>query len=146
MTIQAHTIGNKYQEVENLDIKDIAKKIRNNLKKFNDCKFNVSISRFANGQSLRVILKSSSNLNNFVLVQYESSPNNTKPSLKMSKRLKNEIKSIVDQYNFDDSDYQSDYHHVNFFSHIGIDYKFEQSIENKINKVMPIMEYNEKQQ
>ena len=37
-------IGNKYEQVKDLDIKEIAKLIRKDLKQFKDCKLNVSIS------------------------------------------------------------------------------------------------------
>ena len=47
-------IGVKYESVKNLDIKEIAKLIRKDLKQFKDCNFKVNIQRFANGQSLWV--------------------------------------------------------------------------------------------
>ena len=39
--ITAHTVGNKYKDVQNLRVKDIAKLVRKDLKKFKGCKFSV---------------------------------------------------------------------------------------------------------
>ena len=39
--LTAHTIGSKYREVEDLKVKEIAKLIRQDLKKFKGCKFSV---------------------------------------------------------------------------------------------------------
>ncbi len=39
--LSAHTVGNKYKEVQDLRPKEIAKIIRKDLKKFKDCKFSI---------------------------------------------------------------------------------------------------------
>ena len=39
--LNAHTVGNKYAEVKDLKVKDIAKLVRKDLKKFKGCKFSV---------------------------------------------------------------------------------------------------------
>ena len=105
-------IGNKYEQVKNLDIKEIAKLIRKDLKQFKDCKLNVSISRSANCQSLTVKLKKCDDPNKLKKEQdyLSSCPNFYK-----------QIEDIINQYNFDKSHLPSDYCHVNFFTHIDCD-------------------------
>ena len=39
--ITAHTVGKKYAEVKDLKVKEIAKLLRKDLKKFKGCKFSV---------------------------------------------------------------------------------------------------------
>ena len=98
-------VGSKYEQVKDLDIKEIAKLIRKDFKKFKDCKLNVSISRSANCQSLWVKLKKCSDPNK--LTQDYVTPNFYK-----------QIEDIVNQYNFDKSHLPSDYSHVNFYWHM----------------------------
>ena len=102
-------IGNKYEQVKDLDIKEIAKLVRKDLKQFKDCKLNVSISRYANGQSLWVKLKKCDDLNKLKKEQnyFSICPNFYK-----------QIEDVINQYNFDKSHLPSDYCHVNFFTHI----------------------------
>jgi len=102
-------IGSKYESVKDLDIKEIAKLIRQDLKKFKDCKFKVNIQRFANGQSLWIkVIKCD-------LMKILND--------RLNPIFEKEIEDIINQYNFDKSHPQSDYFHVNFYSHIMLDLK-----------------------
>ena len=121
-------IGSKYNQVKDLDIKDIAKLVREDLKKFKDCKFSVSIHRYANGRSLIVKLTDCSDLNKIQI--YNSEYCSNKPIL--SNNFQNEVKSIIDQYNFDKSHLQSDYYHVNFHYHLWIDSDLETKLKEKL--------------
>ncbi len=56
---ERNIIGNKYEQFKSMDIKEIAKFIRNDLKQFKDCKFSVSIQRYSGGRSVHVKLMSS---------------------------------------------------------------------------------------
>ena len=97
-------IGVKYESVKNLDIKEIAKLIRKDLKQFKDCNFRVNIQRFANGQSLWVkIIKC--NLDKIL-------------DSRINPIFEKQIEGVINQYNFDKSHPMSDYWHVNFYSHI----------------------------
>mgnify|MGYP003124182558 CR=1 FL=1 len=135
---ERNIIGNKYQEVKNLDVKDIAKLIRTDLKQFKDCKFSVSIQRYSGGRSVHVKLMSTTNLKRFVNVHYNSTD---KDRLNFSKDFKERLESIVNQYNYDKSDPMTDYFNVNFYSHIDIDYNFQKSIEDKITDTIDSVTY-----
>ena len=121
-------IGSKYNQVKDLDIKDIAKLVREDLKKFKDCKFSVSIHRYANGRSLIIKLTECSDLNKIQI--YNSEYCSNKPIL--SNNFQNEVKSIIDQYNFDRSHPQSDYFHVNFYHHLWIDNDLEIKLKEQL--------------
>jgi|TARA_R100001530_G_scaffold110294_1_gene77603 hypothetical protein len=105
-------IGNKYEQVKDLDIREIAKLIRKDLKQFKDCKLNVSISRYANGQTLWVKLKKCDDPNKLKKEQNY---------LSICPNFYKQIEDVINQYNFDKSHLQSDYYHVNFSSHITCD-------------------------
>ena len=121
-------IGSKYNQVKDLDIKDIAKLVREDLKKYKDCKFSVSIHRYANGRSLIVKLTDCSDLNKIQI--YNSEYCSNKPIL--SNNFQDEVKSIINQYNFDKSHLQSDYYHVNFHYHLWIDSDLETKLKEKL--------------
>jgi len=137
LTHQDNTEGSKYQQVKNLDIKEIAKLIRNDLKKFKDCKFSVSIQRYAGGRSVHIKLMNCSTISKFVKIDRD----NDYLSLSFSKDFAKKIDEIVNQYNFDKSHAMSDYFHVNFYSHINIDHNFEKLIYDKVNTVVKAFDY-----
>ena len=120
-----------------LDIKDIAKLIRKDLKKEfgKDCKFSVRIKRFSGGQSLDVTCKKATDdivysyeelceKARFDRLQYEN------PQLYeylddlyqkqqfLTDDVIKTIKAIVDNYNYNESDPYTDYYDVGFYSHI----------------------------
>ena len=115
-------IGNKYEQVKNLDIKEIAKLVRQDLKKFSDCKFSVSIERFSGGRSLNVNLVDSSDLKKFTIFKSKYCDH---PIVTFEPSFENELEGIIDQYNFDKSDIQTDYFHVNFYKELNIDHGFK---------------------
>jgi len=135
---ERNIIGNKYDQVKNLDVKDIAKLIRTDLKQFKDCKFSVSIQRYSGGRSIHIKLMNTNNLKRFVNVHYNSTD---KDRLNFSKDFKERLESIVNQYNYDKSDPMTDYFNVNFYSHIDIDYNFQKSIEDKITDTIDSVTY-----
>jgi len=133
---ERNIIGNKYNQVKNLDVKDIAKLIRTDLKQFKDCKFSVSIDRYP--RAIHIKLINTNNLKRFVNVHYNSTD---KDRLNFSKDFKEKLESIVNQYNYDKSDPMTDYFNVNFYSHIDIDYNFQKSIEDKITDTIDSVTY-----
>ncbi len=100
-----------------LDITEIAKRVRADIKAaiktgtLPAMKASVTVSRYAGGQSLNVKIKDC-------------------PAM-VGKLLNTKIASIkhgrldVDEYNFDKSDTQSDYFHVNFYGHVDFCHEFE---------------------
>jgi len=101
------TVGSKYEQVKNMDIKDIAKLVRADLKKvYPQYRFSVRIDRFAMGQRMDVVIKDS---------EFERSGRTPE-----ARRLENEVLKIVDQYNYDDSDSMSDHFDVNFYTNVRV--------------------------
>jgi hypothetical protein len=98
-----HTIGAKYQQVKDMDIADIAKLIRQDIKEQYPAasKSSVRIERYSMGQSLYVVIKGINATH--------------------AERVKKGIKQIVEAYNFDDSDSMTDYFHVNFYSDVRLE-------------------------
>lgn len=113
-----HTIGAKYEETKDLDIKEIAKLVRADIKKeFPDIKTSVTIERYSMGQSLNVrVTESDTQLKNY---SYDHTfKTNPQGMTERGKEVKQGITNIVEAYNFDDSDSMSDYYHVRFHSSI----------------------------
>ena len=138
LNYERNIIGNKYEQVKNLDIKDIAKLIRSDLEQFKDCKFSVSIQRYSGGRSVHVKLMNTNNLKRFVNIHYNSTD---KDRFNFSKDFKEKLESIINQYNYDNSDVMTDYFDVNFYSHIDIDYNFKKLIEDKITDTIDSVDY-----
>ena len=135
---ERNIIGNKYEQFKSMDIKEIAKFIRNDLKQFKDCKFSVSIQRYSGGRSVHVKLMSSTNLKRFVNIKYDSTQ---ETRFNFSKDFKEKVESIINQYNYDKSDPMTDYFNVNFYSHFNIDYNFQKLIENKVTDTVDSIAY-----
>ncbi len=135
---ERNIIGNKYEQFKSMDIKEIAKFIRNDLKQFKDCKFSVSIQRYSGGRSVHVKLMSSTNLKRFVNIKYDSTQ---ETRFNFSKDFKEKVESIINQYNYDKSDPMTDYFNVNFYSHFNIDYNFQKLIEDKITDTIDSITY-----
>ena len=120
-----------------LDIKDIAKLIRKDLKKAfgKGNKFSVRISRFSGGQSIDITAKQVTDdliysykelyeRNNLERLQWDN-PNLYEYLNELYQKqqfltddVRKTIKSIVDQYNYNESDPYTDYYDVGFYSHI----------------------------
>lgn len=106
--LTAHTIGNKYAEVKDLRVKEIAKLVRKDLKKFKGCKFSVT----SDIRTINVKLIDCDDVKKYFYIW--EGVNQKDP--RYTDTFYKEVKSIMDQYNFDNSDPMSDYHHNNFFS------------------------------
>lgn len=111
--------GSKYKETKGLDIAEIAKLVRAEIKeKHPGIKTSVRIERYAGGRSLNVEIKG-------VPFKILSTPEGQRYSL-LANDLKKSIEGIVNQYNFDNSDSMTDYFHVRFYTHIEFDFKIEE--------------------
>ncbi len=115
--------GSNYSD--KLSIVEIAKEVREQLKKdFPECKFSVTKQSFSMGRSLTVSLVSApfevligggkyKQLNQFYI-------NDSKELTEKGKETMSKVHDLINSYNFDDSDSQSDYCHVNFFEHLQV--------------------------
>lgn len=112
------TEGNKYQDTKDLDVKDIAKLIRADLKAVN-IKASVRIERYSMGKSINVDIITPEEFT----VKNPAFDHNIHPAhmrlTDEAKTLRDKVTAIVEAYNYDDSDSQIDYFDVNFYSHIG---------------------------
>ena len=114
--------GSKYQE--NMDIKDIAKEIRKAIK-MDGFKFSVKIRRYSGGQSLNVGIKEVPD--NFQMAAAKESWNGYGQRWEYSpelKQLMDNIKAIINSYNYDGSDSMVDYFDVNFYGFVDVEYGF----------------------
>jgi hypothetical protein len=124
--------GAKVDEIR--DIKDVAKAVREYVKKkYPNCKFSVTIERFAGGQSMTVSLQEAdfnpltndafwdkgSDVNKYFSVnkyQFEKSDKLTDEAIAVLK----DVRDFYMQYNYDYSEPQSDYFNVRFYEDITI--------------------------
>jgi len=124
-------VGSKYEATKGLDIKEIAKRIRGDLKaKFpprDGWKFSVTIERYSGGQSVNVDVKQvphAFGVENPEWTQYQAAhpqegiPHGMKRLTPAAEGVEQRIKEIVEAYNFDDSDSMTDYFNVRFYKHI----------------------------
>jgi hypothetical protein len=122
--------GSKYQATKNLDVKEIAKLIRQEIKATfsNDWKFSVRIDRFANGQSIRT------NITQLPTeVKLYSDETNHWGGKEYSKEITdaiNKVKMMSSKYNYDDSDMMVDYYNVKFYNHIGVDWRLVKKLKD----------------
>tara|TARA_R110001583_G_scaffold141026_1_gene293105 strand:+ start:282 stop:671 length:390 start_codon:yes stop_codon:yes gene_type:complete len=112
--LTAHTVGNKYAEVKDLRVKEIAKLIRQDLKKFKGCKFSVKSTY----NSINVKLINCDDVKKYFYIW--EGVNQKDP--RYIDTFHKEVKSIMNQYNFDNGDSMSDYWHQNFFAFFDLDY------------------------
>ncbi len=145
-----YTEGEKYQESKNLTIKEITALVRKEIRvEFKGWKISVSKETYAGGASINVNIKDSPiklyNSEYARLKQLEDhgsavreytdqafkSYDITLDSLIYTDEgavVLKRLKEIVEQYNFDDSDSMIDYFHVNYYSHVGVDWEAEDSL------------------
>ena len=110
--------GDKYDR--NLDIKTIAKLVREQLKKeFSDCKFSVRKSEFSGGCSLDVTIKETSkNIyadSNNNIINYQIGNAYHEELTSYGNKLITRVWEIIDQYRFSDCDGMIDYFNTNFY-------------------------------
>lgn len=126
--------GENYEN--SLDIKEIAKKIRTQLKReFPDCKFSVRIERYSGGCSLNISLMSAPfyagvgyhQVNHYWLrrnideaLGMTSVINNGKDISMDAAKVLLRASEIANSYNYDRSEIQSDYFDTNFYLHVEI--------------------------
>lgn len=128
---QGNYTGRKYQETQNMDIAQIAKLIRNDIrdaikkKKLpSHPKYSVTIERYSMGQSVTVRVTNILPLrimNEQAVVNELSYTSFHGPRLNQAgKNLDNILTDICRQYGFDNSDSMTDYFHSRFHTHISL--------------------------
>jgi len=129
-----------------LDVKEIAKLVRQDIKKaikekkLPQAKYSVTIDRYSMGQSIRVeISKVESHklmLNTErVMSDHNSNEYNTLPMYSVEgKRVLNTVQDILDDYNRDNSDTMSDYYNVHFYSAVEFCWAFRDQQREEILK------------
>ena len=135
--------GEKFNR--DLDVKEIAKLIRKELKGISGLKTSVRIERYSMGRSINVSIKECG-FNPMNPERIKAEKENPHVSIDLSiytkqgSDLKDKIQSIVDQYNFDDSDSMTDYFNVNFYGFVNYDWQVEkvwrEEIESNLDKAV----------
>lgn len=120
--------GSKY--VRGLDVSDIAKCVRRDIAaavksgELPPIKTSVTISRYSGGRSLRVkITACPVGVMNIDRVLADAADPHGYPTIReihseAGREILARVESIVSAYNFDGSDTQSDYFHVNFYGFV----------------------------
>lgn len=112
----------------NLDVKEIAKRVRKGLKNLTGFNFSVRISRFSGGQSIDVELKSIPNDVALYSPEYIAAVQASEDRYPRGVERYSEIVTatlkyagtLLRSYNRDNSDSQSDYFDVHFYDHTTI--------------------------
>lgn len=125
--MSAHTVGNKYQQVKDLTVVQIAKLVRKDLKQFNDCKFSV----ISDHNSINIFLMDSSIDRLDVYDELYHTGRGDKIII-INKNFYNNIMEILDQYNFDNSETMTDYFHVNYYSFFYLAKQLKDKFESKL--------------
>lgn len=95
------TEGSKYRDTYGMDIKEIAKLVRKDLKEaFPNYIFKVQIERYSMGQSLHIQVNGTGIKERFS---------------EEARKLEEEIRALANEYNYDDSDIMTDYFNVRFY-------------------------------
>ena len=124
--------GGKYQETKDLDVTEIAKLLRKELKeKLPGFKFSIRCEKFAGGSSIRISITKWADGFKWWNDDYKKGeePQYGSPESKLfwsqenneGKEILETVKQVANQYNFDDSDGMIDYFHVAFYLHVDND-------------------------
>jgi len=125
--MQQGKVGNKYQEVKNLSVVEIAKLVRKDLKQFNDCKFSVTSDR----NTISIYLKDSP-LNRLEIYDQSQELGWGGKVISIEKDLRKKVKEILDQYNYNNSEMMTDYFDVNFYSYFYLDSDLENKYKDQL--------------
>lgn len=97
--------GKKYEATKDLDIAEIAKLVRQELKELLGAyKISVRVHRYSMGQAINVWITGTQ----------------TEERSTEAKKIEAQARQVLDQYNYDDSDSLSDYYDVRFASNVRV--------------------------
>lgn len=131
------TYGSKYSK--GVDVAEIAKSVRADIKaaikagELPAIKVGVTVSRYAGGRSLRLnVTACPVDIMNPARVLADAANPHAYPTVREvhteeGRAILAHLESIVGAYNFDGSDTQSDYFHVNFYAHVGFSSELERA-------------------
>lgn len=146
-----HFKGSLYEETRKMDLRDIAKLIRKDLKAaikdgtIPKVKTSVRMSRYSGGQSLAVEIRTVPE--GFVILSRERLEDDRKnPHGFPSRTLKTDeaaklleaVEGLVNRYNFDKSDSQTDYFCNRFYQHVGFDSDLTRAERARFNEAADI--------
>lgn len=121
----AHTIGSRYTETSDLDIADIAKLVRKDIKAAvktgllpADVKYGVRIERYSLGQSINV---RATLPDRPARVQDDYAYPGHYGYTTEATQIMAVLRRIVESFNYDNSDMLSDYFSQRFFAHVNVD-------------------------
>lgn len=121
----AHTIGSRYAETADLDIADIAKLVRKDIKSAvkagtlpSDAKYTVRIERYSLGQSLHV---TATLPDRPARVRDDFPYDGHYGFTPEADAIKNRLQRMTDAYNYDGSDVMTDYSLVRFYCTPSVD-------------------------
>lgn len=107
-----YTEGSKFKETRELNIVEIAKLVRKDLREaFPEYKFSVRVEKYSMGCSLNIKALNTG--------YGYSDLGETATEFRM--RLMSAVQEIAEQYNYSDSDWQSDYHANKFYTHVKVE-------------------------
>jgi len=114
------SVGEKWdRDVDKLSTTEIAKLVRQDVSKvFNTkdgWKISITSEYFAGGSSINLRVKKSPK----VLMEYNEDLG-YKTLNEEGRRIQKELEKLVNAYNFDGSDTQTDYFHTNYYSNVSI--------------------------
>lgn len=133
--IQYKFQGSKHENTKDLDITEIAKLVRKDLKQTfgKDFKFSVTIDRYSMGQSLNVEIKTSPrNYLNSIRVLDECS--DASRFIEEGFEVLSLVDKIINNYNYDNSDVMTDYFDNKFSYHSYFSYELEESWRKQIKE------------
>lgn len=115
----AHTIGNKYMETRDLDIAEVAKLVRKDIKAAvknghlpADTKYSVRIERFSMGQAINI---TATLPDRPARVRIDREYDGQYGYTNESNAINAVLNAIVNAYNYDNSDVLTDYFQVRFY-------------------------------
>lgn len=125
-------IGNRYEETKTMDIRDIAKLIRADIKAAikagtvpAEYKYSVRIRRFAGGSAIDVSIDGAPDMRAEYYTGYDEwfdKHPGTEWRERPAAKLVETIESIVRAYNRQDIDTMTDYFDVRFYAHVSYGY------------------------
>jgi hypothetical protein len=138
--------GSKYEKTRHLPIKEIAKLVKAEIHdKYPKIKVSVATKSFSGGREVNVHIKSYPNhflIKKVIYPEMEGLPDEKIPSYAWGWKYTADAQSVVDgikkilnSYNFDDSDLQTDYFSNSFYGDVEFDWDIRKAEEKRIGLI-----------
>lgn len=126
--------GEQYQATKDLPLKEIAKRIKNEISlKHSDITVSVSTDFFSNGCAVNIRIAKVP----FLIYRKVSDPVTHYPMLQYTesaKKLMDDVQRIADQYRRDNSDGQVDYYDTNFYCTPSFNWELMNEAKKKLDE------------